>query len=514
MTREPDSTDVSMPGRPVQVRPGDPRYGDLSVRHANARWVSTPEAFVLVGSTDQVVQVVQDTVRSEQSLVVRSSGHCYEDFINAGPQVVLDLAEMNRIYFDPARDAFAVEAGAPLLDVYRRLFFGWGVTIPGGSCGTVAVGGHVSGGGYGALSRQFGLTVDHLEAVEVVVVDADGSARAVVATRDPADPYHDLWWAHTGGGGGNFGVATRYWFRTPGATGNPGDLLPRPPATILSSRVMWPWAAMDSESFHRIVRNHGEWHERNSAPDSPYTGLYGGLVLFGREPGDDPGMACISFAQIDGTTPDARRLLDSYVAEVGEGVTAPAISPPVTEAPWMALATKQSKLQDTQGLRLKLKAADLRRRYTDAQITTLHDELHRIEPSRGQATVSFQSYGGRVAAVAPEETATVQRDSILKVLYYSTWEDPALDAPAVDWLRRTYRAVYAGTGGVPVPGEVDGGSFINFPDNDLADPEWNASGVAWHDLYYQQNYARLQRAKAEWDPRDVFRHTLSVRAAG
>jgi aclacinomycin oxidase len=55
--------------------------------------------------------------------------------------------------------------------------------------------------------------------------------------------------------------------------------------------------------------------------------------------------------------------------------------------------------------------------------------------------------------------------------------------------------------------------MINHPDVDLADPEWNTSGVPWHTLYYKANYARLQQIKSRWDPRNVFHHALSIRPA-
>jgi FAD/FMN-containing dehydrogenase len=71
--------------------------------------------------------------------------------------------------------------------------------------------------------------------------------------------------------------------------------------------------------------------------------------------------------------------------------------------------------------------------------------------------------------------------------------------------------VFAETGGVPVPNERSEGALINHPDADLADPAWNTSGVPWHAMYYQDNYARLQRVKAKWDPRNVFHHALSIR---
>jgi aclacinomycin oxidase len=53
--------------------------------------------------------------------------------------------------------------------------------------------------------------------------------------------------------------------------------------------------------------------------------------------------------------------------------------------------------------------------------------------------------------------------------------------------------------------------YGNHPDVDLADPEWNTSGVPWHTLYYKDNYPRLQRIKARCDPRNVFHHALSIR---
>jgi FAD/FMN-containing dehydrogenase len=100
---------------------------------------------------------------------------------------------MTSIYYDPDMGAFAVESGATLGEVYRKLFLGWGVTIPAGISPNIGVGGHVLGGAFGYLCRQHGLAADHLYGVEVVVVDETGTARSVVATLDPSDPNRDLW---------------------------------------------------------------------------------------------------------------------------------------------------------------------------------------------------------------------------------------------------------------------------------------------------------------------------------
>ncbi|MFC6930769.1 BBE domain-containing protein [Actinomadura yumaensis] len=81
-------------------------------------------------------------------------------------------------------------------------------------------------------------------------------------------------------------------------------------------------------------------------------------------------------------------------------------------------------------------------------------------------------------------------------------------------MREFYRDVYAGTGGVPVPNDETDGCFINYADVDVADPKWNTSQTPWSQLYYKDNYPKLQQVKARWDPRDVFKHTLSVRPPG
>ena len=71
---------------------------------------------------------------------------------------------------DPDTGWYFIDGGATLWNVYRRFFVEHGVTLPGGSCATVGAGGHITGGGYGLLSRLHGLTVDWLSAVDVVVI--------------------------------------------------------------------------------------------------------------------------------------------------------------------------------------------------------------------------------------------------------------------------------------------------------------------------------------------------------
>jgi FAD/FMN-containing dehydrogenase len=488
----------------LTVRSGDPRYLDLTSRCYNARFAGHPDYVRVVHSAEQTVAAVQDAVSAGARLAVRSGGHCLEDLVDdPAVRVLIDISEMNAVYFDESRRAFAVEAGATLGQVYRHLYLEWGVTIPGGTCPTVGVGGHVTGGGYGALCRAHGTVIDHLAGVEVVVVDGDGRARPVVATAEPGDPDRELWWAHTGGGGGNFGIVTRFWFRTPGSDpSDPGAMLPRPPERLQVAAATWPWESMTAADFGRLVANHGAWHERNSAYGSPYDTLHSLLTLHNVAAGP-----VTLTAQIDGTLPDAARLLNDYIAAVSEGVRS---APAVATSGWPWLRDTLRDVYDTGAYnRTKSKGAYLRRRWSDAQIATLYRYLS-DRAYQGHAGVLLYSYGGKVNTVAPSATALPQRDSILKANFTTYWPDPADDAANLAWIRAMYKDVYADTGGVPVPDTSSDGSYINYPDTDLKDPRWNTSGVPWQTLYYKEAYPRLQRVKAAYDPLNVFRHPLSI----
>lgn len=494
-----------------RITVNDPRYEDLVVRGDNERSRPQPESFALVTSTAEVVNVVEQAVRAGQRIAVRSSGQGFENLLpDPAAHLVIDLAEMNHMWFDRDRGAFAVEPGARMLDLYRSLYFGWGVTVPGGASASVAAGGHILGGGYGPLSRQFGMCVDHLYGVEVVVVDDRGRARAVLATRDPADPNHDLWWTHTGGGGA-VGVVTRYWLRSPDATGDdPPTALPSPPASILATNVVFPREGLSQSALRVLVGNYCRWHEDNSAPNSLYRGLFAGLVLRAAQPHNDPGIGAILFVNLDGTRPDAHAALAQAIADITGGVDAGQFAADVERQPWLSSMVRLGAAEVHGIRRHKIKSAYLRRGYTTQQIDVLFDYLRRTDHAIDNATVSLQSAGGAINSIGPEATAVAQRDSVLRAFYVASWQDPSADKPNLDWIRRLYRDVYAETGGVPVPDERSDGCYINYPDLDLADPTWNTSGVPWQYLYFKENHLRLKQIKKKWDPLGAFNHALSV----
>ncbi|MTE18083.1 FAD-binding protein [Streptomyces sp. TRM43335] len=493
----------------VTIGPGDRRYPDLTWG-SNRRWVGTPDDVHLVGTSSQVLAAVQRAVNGRRGFAVRSGGHCYEDFVtNDRVRTVIDLSNLNGIGYDSARGVFYVEPGARLGDVYRTLYRQWGVTLPGGSCPTVGVGGHVAGGGYGPLSRQHGLIVDHLWGVELVVVDSSGRASKVVATRERDDPNRDLWWAHTGGGGGTFGVVTRYLFRSPGVTGTaPEDRLPKPPSEILVSNVTWSWSDMTEAAFTRLLRNYGEWYETHSSPDSPYATLFSQLKPQHRSAG--------SFSmttQIDASVPNAAELLDSYLAAVNEGTNVDFRVDDRRKISWLHAVTQWPGFTGTDTTtRFKGKSAYMRRGFTDANLKAFWKHMTRTDYAHPASLVMITAYGGKVNTVPAADTAVPQRDSILKLHYVSFWTDPAEDATHLAWIRSLYQDVYAASGGVPASNADTDGCFINYADADLADSRYNASGVPWHELYFKSGYRRLQTVKAQWDPKDLFNHSLSIKA--
>jgi aclacinomycin oxidase len=494
----------------VRIRPDDPRYLAVVEKRFNKRFRANPDYVRLVSSTDQVVSAVQEAVKEGRRPVVTSGGHCLEGFVSdPDVRVIIDVSPMKRIYYDPEMRAIAVEAGATVGETFRALFEQWGTVIPLGEYPEIGMGGHVVGGAFGFLCRQLGLAADYLYAVEVVTVNERGKASSVIATRETTDPTRDLWWAHTGAGGGNFGVVTRYWFRSQNASGDdPAGLLPRAPESITTFKAEWNWSDINQATFLRLLRNHGSWSERNSGADSPNASLWTLLEIHRKQFGK------IIVRGVSTAGGGAERQVDGHLAALSEGIIAPH-GRELARMSWLEFAL--NPLPDLfasppGGVSAKVKDALVKKGFTDRQIGVAYDYLTRTDHDIMGGMWGLATYGGQINTVVRDATASAQRDSILDVACTTGWLDPRDEAKNLAWVRAFYRELFADTGGVPVPGDAYDGAFINHPDTDLADPAFNKSGVPWHTLYYQENYPRLQQIKARWDPRNVFHHALSIRS--
>jgi FAD/FMN-containing dehydrogenase len=496
----------------TRIGPDDPRYRAVVDKRFNKRFRASPDYVRLVTSTDQVVAAVGEAVKEGRRLTVTSGGHCLEGFVSDPElQVLIDVSPMKGVYYDAATGAVAVEAGATVGETFRALFETWGVVLPLGEYPGIGMGGHVVGGAFGFLCRQLGLAADYLYAVEVVTVDDGGQASSVVATRETSDPHRELWWAHTGGGGGNFGIVTRYWFRSPRASGEDvARLLPRAPESITTFKAELSWSDIDQPSFLRLLANHGMWCERHSDADSPYSSLWALLEIHREQFGK---IIVRGVSTADAAT--ARRQVDDHLAALGEGIAAPS-GRELARMSWLDFALNPLPdlfVTPPGGVSVKVKDALLKRRFDDRQMGVAYDYLTRLDHDVMGGMLGLATYGGRINTVAPDATASAQRASILDMACSTGWLDPREETKNLTWVRAFYRELFAESGGVPVPGEACEGAFINHPDVDLADPALNTSGVPWHTLYYNGGYPRLQRVKARWDPRDVFRHALSIRPA-
>jgi FAD/FMN-containing dehydrogenase len=484
----------------VRIGPDDPRYRAVVDKRFNKRFTASPDYVQVVRSTSDVIAAVEEAVREGRRLVVTSGGHCLEGFVSdPDVRVIVDISPMNRVYYDRNIHAVAVEAGATVGETFRTVFDEWGLLIPLGEYPGVGIGGHVAGGAFGFLCRQHGLAADYLYGVEVVTVDASGRASSVLATSETSDPNRDLWWAHTGGGAGNFGVVTRYLFRS----------LPTAPESITTFTAEWSWNDIDRSAFERLLENHGIWSERNSGADSPNVTLWTLLELHRRQFGK------IIVRGVSTADTAAERQVDAYLAALGTGGGAPA-NKRMARMSWLEFALDPFPdlfAMPPGGVCVKVKDALLKQRFTDHQVTVAYDHLTSSNVDVMGGMLGFATYGGRVNAAAPDATAAAQRDAIFDMACNTGWIDPRDEVKNLAWVQAFYRDLFADSGGVPVPGDAYDGALINHPDTDLADPTWNTSGVPWSTLYYKGNYARLQQIKARWDPRNVFRHALSIELA-
>jgi hypothetical protein len=203
------------------VRPDDAAYDRVRRLHLTRYDSIRPQAVALTESATDVRDCLLFAQDNDLPLAVRSGGHSYAGW-STGPGLVVDVSRMDRVYRSD-RDTVTIGAGAQTVDVLSTLA-PLGVALPAGLCSSIGSGGYYSGGGIGWQTRKFGIACDFVEAAEVVLADG----RIV-----HCDEHHeaDLFWALRGGGGGNFGVVTR-WRTRPFAV-----------RTMTNFTLVWPWAA-------------------------------------------------------------------------------------------------------------------------------------------------------------------------------------------------------------------------------------------------------------------------------
>lgn len=476
-----------------KVLPDDLRYPTL-VRGFNQRFVGSPSYVQVCGDEQQILETVQQAVDQKLRITVRGGGHCYEDFVSGNDGgVIIDLSPLNGVYRNEETGLYCIEGGCTLWNVYTQLFKEYGKTIPGGSCYSVGAGGHVIGGGYGLLSRLHGLTIDYLSAVEMIHVDQNGQAQIITVGRNSAEQQErDLFWAHQGGGGGNFGIVTKYWFKDP----------PDAPDFAFLSSIAWDWKTMEKEDFVELVKNYGDFLKEHSQVGSPYAGMFtllhltqkaaGQIVLTMQMTGESSSLLeefkeTMTLSKVPHV---AQRIPVGYHHFVPNSVQ-------TRYMPWLEVTQTLDGVGPNQ--RGKYKSAYMIEPFPSNQIDVIWKYLTDDNYSNPQALLQIDSYGCRINEVAPDATAVPQRSSIMKLQYQTYWTKKEDDDVNLNWIRNFYNDMYGPEG--PYPDGLMDGCYVNYPDTDLKN---------WQYLYYKDNYLKLQQVKKNWDPLNIFNHKQSI----
>ena len=506
----------------------------------NRRWFAPNLQRVFIPTAaDQVEGMVEEALTEfGRNVKVTSGRHCYADFVyNDETGAIIDMSALNQVGYDAEHGAYFVDAGCENWSVYRTLLNAYGRTLPAGSCYSVGAGGHISGGGYGLLSRLHGLTVDHLTAVDIVTWNARMSRATLrhVSEQSTDARERDLFWAIRGAGGGNFGVIVRYYFADP----------PAAPKHATITTLAWDWADMTPEKFALLMAEYADLVEQ--LPRSDFTllklnhvsnGQFGMIMQMAAPPGMTrsehrrgaqrrEAILRSRFATLANPVPLTR----SLGGQPGFMNSLPVRQEAVHLTYLEALQTLNGSGPNQFG---SYKSAYMNKAFPADQVDAIYRWLQ-VTPAgltpeqMTQSLLQVDSYGGAVNDRSSRATAVPQRSSIMKLQYQTYWSNDsepgmshttAADDQAdehLSWIRGMYEEVYAAYGGTPDPakdptGTVDG-CYYNYPDPDLGSHRTGDVDRALH-LYFLDNFRagrrNLVNVKATWDPKDFFHHAQSI----
>lgn len=435
----------------------DPRYANHAASFNRTYESIKPQMIALCLTAEAVRETVQWAVTHGVEIRVRSGGHCYENF-SIGRELLIDLSQMNKISCDPPSGFARIQPGARLGQVYQTLI-ARGLILPAGSCPTVGVAGLTLGGGHGLFSRKWGLTCDHLQSVQMVIVDTDQNqipqARIVQAS---AEENPDLFWACRGGGGGSFGVVTEFMFKA-----HPIEAV---------TRFNLAWHVADA---HDVVSRWQEWGPETD--DRLATTLHVNVV--------DGQLSAVTCSGIFVGPMAELKLLAKPMLETGTLVRQAFVPTTMSEA-----VIHYAGGGDSNPIFFKASSDYAYEPLSSEGIMALLSSAKTL--LSGGGAVMMDAYGGAINQVGVADTAFFHRTAKFCVQYYVEWSTAAQGADRIAWVERMRHSM---------AGHFSGHCYVNYCD--LGVTNYQAA-------YFGTNSARLSQIKKKADPHNFFKFAQSV----
>ena len=433
------------------IAPGDPDYDKARTvfyggvdRH--------PAVIIKVADANDVVRVVNLARESGLELAVRSGGHSATGHSVSEGGIVLDLSNMKNLQIDvDSRTAWA-ETGLTAGELTNAAA-AHGLAVGFGDTGSVGIGGITLGGGVGYLVRKYGLTVDSLLAAEVVT--ADGQILHVDEQTHP-----DLFWAIRGGGG-NFGVVTRFKFKLHEVPSVVGGMLilPATPKVIAGFMAEAESAPEELSTIANVM----------FAPPMPFLPeeAHGKLII----------MAFLVYA---GEADAGERALAPFralatpFADMLKPMSYPEMYPP-DEGEYHPVAASYTMFVD----QIDRSVAE-----------TIVEKLQ--ASTAAMAVAQLRALGGAMARVPADATAFAHRASKIMVNIAALYEKPEEKATHEAWVADFASALM----------QSDSGAYVNF----LGDEGEDRIRAA----YPGSTWNRLIEVKARYDPTNLFRLNQNI----
>ena len=411
-----------------------------------------PALIIRVADTDDVIRVLSLARETGLELAIRSGGHSSAGFSVSEGGIVLDLSNMRNLQIDVDGRTAWVETGLTAGE-YTTAASAHGLATGFGDTGSVGIGGITLGGGVGYLVRKYGLTIDNLLAADIVTAD-DQLLRVDTKT------HPDLFWAIRGGGG-NFGVVTRFQFQLHEVDAIMGGMLILPATPdIIASFIAEAEAAPDELSTIANVM---------TAPPMPFlpSEYHGKLVV----------MTMLVYAGDAGAGEQVIapfRALAKPIADMIRPMRYPEIYPP-EEGGYHPIAAGRTMFVD----------------HIDRPVAgTILDHLQASTGS--MAVAQLRVLGGAMARVPTDSTAFAHRKSRIMVNVAALYERSDQKAIHEAWV----------TGFAAALRQNDAGVYVNF----LGDE--GEAGI--RAAYPGATWDRLTAIKSRYDPANLFRLNQNI----